>query len=139
MKDFLAGQKNHKDLVEFSFSEKELSRLQWEDANEFRYNGKMYDVIEKKKEGQKIVICCISDEKETALLEEYQKKQGHDHTTASILQLMTTAFLFSSYNAMEPPQKEIAKIVSYYQAKTCTQPSSLFIPPPNVCLYSRTI
>jgi hypothetical protein len=58
----------------FSLNDKAgISKLEWEDAREFRLNGKMYDVIEKKIENGKLIIRCISDEKETALVKKFEQ------------------------------------------------------------------
>ncbi|MBL0308375.1 MAG: hypothetical protein IPP77_01330 [Bacteroidetes bacterium] len=40
----------------------------WEDKNEFRYQGVMYDVVRKRRVEQATIYYCINDEQETGLL-----------------------------------------------------------------------
>lgn len=64
----------HSDIATFTFNEEQLRSLSWEDDHEFSYKGEMYDVIEKTSHGDKTVIRCISDKKETALIKDFQMK-----------------------------------------------------------------
>ena len=60
--------------LNFSLSDKSaFSKLEWEDEKEFRMNGELYDVIEKRKENGKLIIVCIKDKKETHLVSNYDK------------------------------------------------------------------
>jgi hypothetical protein len=62
------------EILCFSLNDKAaISKLEWEDDHEFRLDGKMYDVIEKKVENGKLIIRCISDEKETALVKKFEQ------------------------------------------------------------------
>lgn len=66
----------HKDLTIFfvqTNDSKALAQFAWEGENEFHYNNEMYDVIEKRAEGGHLLIRCISDKKETALIKDFQK------------------------------------------------------------------
>ena len=45
-----------------------MQNLHWEGNDEFSFDGQMYDVVEKKIEDGKIMIRCIADKKETALV-----------------------------------------------------------------------
>jgi hypothetical protein len=62
-----------KELVTLKFSEEELSELLWEHEREFEYNGQMYDVVEKRIQGDTIVYICWWDHEETRLKEEMKK------------------------------------------------------------------
>jgi len=71
MKKMIRSNLSKTERETFSFSlndQTALSKLEWEDGHEFRLRGKMYDVIEKRIENGKLVISCISDDKETLLL-----------------------------------------------------------------------
>ena len=71
MKNVLRLQINNKDAEEFVFSpddQESFQKLIWENDEEFSLNGKMYDVKAKKVENGKMIIRCIADEKETALV-----------------------------------------------------------------------
>jgi len=57
----------------FSLAGKKGSDMpEWEGNDEFRLNGEMYDVIEKKIENGKLFVRCISDKKETELINRYK-------------------------------------------------------------------
>lgn len=62
-----------KELVTLTFSNSELNRLRWEHEREFEYQGQMYDVVEKKIQGDSIVYLCWWDHEETRLKEEMRK------------------------------------------------------------------
>lgn len=54
-----------KDLTLLSFTQKELSQLNWKDAKEFEYKGEMYDIVEREQKGNTTLFWCWKDEKET--------------------------------------------------------------------------
>jgi len=63
------GDNHNEKAFVFYLSDKEiLQKLYWEGNDEFSFNGQMYDVVEKKIEDGKIMIRCIADKKETALV-----------------------------------------------------------------------
>lgn len=69
-----------KELVILKFSEEELSELRWEHAREFEYKGQMYDVVEKRIQGDTIEYVCWWDHEETRLKEEMkQLLAGKEH------------------------------------------------------------
>ena len=58
------------DLVLISIENSESSLLTWTKPNkEFRYQGQMYDIVEKKIKGSKIEYRCLHDFKESKLFE----------------------------------------------------------------------
>jgi hypothetical protein len=65
-------------LVQININSRNQSELKWEDENEFRYQGAMYDVVRiEKKDDSTIIYYCVSDEQETILfanLDEQVKK-----------------------------------------------------------------
>lgn len=69
----------HKDVEHFEFVLKNGlpvdASCQFEDANEFSYKGKMYDVIYEKRTGNMLYIACINDKKEEGLLKELSNIQ----------------------------------------------------------------
>ena len=98
MKEFLSSSAMNKDIEQFIFPlDKDLiACVEWEGENEFRLNGEMYDVIEKKVQGDKLIICCISDIKETGLLKNYEKmnKEGNSKSkSALLLKLIGSSYL----------------------------------------------
>lgn len=54
-----------KDLTLFTFTEKEISQLNWKHSKEFEYKGEMYDIVEREKRGNSTLFWCWKDEKET--------------------------------------------------------------------------
>lgn len=56
-----------KNIVVFTTQAGEKSDLQWIDKKEFRYNGIMYDVVNKEDVGKKTIYYCIIDHKEMKL------------------------------------------------------------------------
>ena len=51
---------------------------EWVDKHEFRYQGEMYDVIEKKVTGDRLIIRCLNDKKEKELLGHYKDLVKND-------------------------------------------------------------
>lgn len=99
MKQYLASN-NHKDvevLIIPVHDTAALAQLQWEGETEFGLNGEMYDVLQKTITANKLIIRCISDTKETALLKDYEQinKENNNPSkqkSASLIKLITTYF-----------------------------------------------
>jgi hypothetical protein len=133
MKAFLKSQKDYKDVVQLSLNEKESKQVYWENENEFRYNGEMYDVIEKKIKGNQIVIRCIPDKKETALLNEYQKNNKSKSSNLTLLQLITAPYVLPVDHSMKQPEKIIKKRFINLSSSLQNTASAVLLPPPDVC------
>ena len=128
MRAFLKTKK-HPDAVDIRVTREEAKRLEWEDENEFRYQGQMYDVIEKKIIGNQLVFHCVSDKKETALLQEYQKNTKRHSSTSIIFQLITAQFVLpNNYQLLQP----VSMVQKYFTGYLfCLQnPVSTIVPPP---------
>ena len=109
MKAFLQNRKNNKGVTQLSFSVEESKQLYWENSHEFRYNGEMYDVIEKKSGKAQIIIRCVSNTKETALLNEYQKNNKRNASNSIIAQLITAQFVLPVDYSLKQPESIIRK------------------------------
>jgi hypothetical protein len=133
MKAFLLIKENHKDVFQIILSTKETSQLHWEDENEFRYQGKMYDVLEKKCKGNQILFRCIADEKETALLHEYQKNNKQSSSNSIVLQLITAQFVLPSDNSLKRPERIFRRNFIHYSSSLYNLASPLFLQPPDAC------
>jgi hypothetical protein len=59
-----------KELVTLIFIEEELSQIRWEHEQEFEFQGQMYDVVEKKEQGDSTIFICWWDHEETQLKKE---------------------------------------------------------------------
>jgi hypothetical protein len=128
----LKNQQNHRDIITFHFNQRLALETEWENEHEFRYNGEMYDVVEKKQKGDQLVIRCIPDKKETTLIKEYQKNNKRNHSN-SFVQLVITQFILPSEYSVKLPQRSIAKSYFNHSYTLLSRPSSIFIPPPEVC------
>lgn len=131
MMSFLKKQKNTKDVITFSFDKNELQKTDWENDKEFEYKNEMYDVIEKTNVDGRLVIRCVSDENETALLNEYQKTNKQNHSE-SILQLLTASFLLpNNYFTLQPLTKT-ERLYANQSFPLQSLASSVALPPPDV-------
>jgi hypothetical protein len=99
MKKLLRLHANNEEQEVFIFSlngKNNIEKLQWEGDDEFYLNGEMYDVIESKIINGKLVIRCISDKKETALIKNYEKitKENNSKSkSALLLKLVSSCYL----------------------------------------------
>jgi hypothetical protein len=96
---------NETDFVFLLNDKQSISQLDWEGDDEFRYNGEMYDVIEKKIKdarpndsvGQgKLIIRSIADKHETALLnktkDHWNQNEKSDKVADELFQLLQSLF-----------------------------------------------
>ena len=139
MKEFLSSSAMSKDIEQFIFPlDKDLiAGVEWEGENEFRLNGEMYDVVEKRMEDNKMIIRCISDRKETQLIKDYEKTSKDDfnnfpsrHKSVQLLKLVCSLyvnpFANNSFYYNEPRLKHRPV---YYRIIPSISPDIL-IPPP---------
>lgn len=132
MRAFLKTEKKHKDVVQISLNEKEAKQLYWENENEFHYNGEMYDVIETTKTEDQLVVRCVPDNKETALINEYQKNNKRNHSNSLAVQLITIQFVVPSGFLITSPQKTDVNHFCRHSFALYNCVSAIFIPPPEV-------
>lgn len=130
---YLKTQKHHKAVVEFGFKNSDAAQLDWENDHEFSYNNVMYDVIEKKTAGDRIIVRCIADDHETELVNEYQKSNKHNQTSQSIIRLITASFVLPENVSVVEFEKEIRNRYFGYSSSLRTRHSSVPAPPPDVC------
>jgi hypothetical protein len=135
MKKLLQSQKDNKDVVQLSFTTKEVEQLEWEEESEFCYRGDMYDVIEKITHGDDVIIRCIPDKKETALLNEYQKQNKQHSSNSVIVQLLTAHFVLPSGYLPSVPQKMAEQKYVLYSSSLQNTISTIYPQPPDVCFY----
>lgn len=114
---------------------KQLLKIQWESENEFRFEGVMYDVITKKIDGSKLIIQCINDKNETALLnklsENWKQNDGSGKIATQLFQLLQT--LFHEDNSKDILQKQPANYFSLFLAnKLPLQLKKILTPPPQI-------
>jgi hypothetical protein len=140
MKNMMRRQAWNSDEVVFNLTQIEKSGQtpEWEEDHEFRLNGKMYDVIEKKIENDQLIVRCISDDKETELTRKYEElleSQSDDpgkKQAASIIKLITSPFTIPTTFIPAiikdlPPER-----FPYYCFGTLTSSREVITPPPQL-------
>ena len=139
MKTLLRLRANSEDEIDFVFSvndKKGISKLEWEGDDEFRLNGQMYDLIEKKIEGNKLVLRCISDEKETSLIKKFAKMNTEANSKgklALLMQLFSSSYLPTSNTEMILGYKPVPSIIHFQADPFSSQVRDVLTPPPQVC------
>ena len=112
---------------------KEIEKLVWEGSDEFRLNGEMYDVIEKKIQDEKLVIRCISDKKETTLLTKYEKINHEDNSkgrSALLVKLISSFYLPGTNNVICIDNNLALLHISFQQRIFSTHRHDVLTPPP---------
>lgn len=142
MKRMLRRQTTIHDEIVLSFSLNEQNprnKPEWEDEHEFRLHGKMYDVIEKKEVDGKLVVRCISDDKETTLMAKYEdlleKQLGKNskERTASLIKLLTSPYTIPSSFFQTAFVDPIRKLSPHRQPEIATVCRDVITPPPRFC------
>lgn len=126
-------QKHPKGVLEFSFNTKEATLLDWENENEFRYHNEMYDVIEKKAEGGRLVIRCIADQHETELVNEYQRNNKQHRSGEWVVQLITASFILPQAVSVNQFEGNVKNRYFNYSSSLQRIASLVLAPPPDVC------
>jgi hypothetical protein len=89
--------KNNQALLTLRITDSEIrseaSAFKWTEENEFRYRGKMYDVISHEKKGSVNIFRCLNDSKEEALMAKYEGLVKH-HTDMSLPYKQKSSQLF---------------------------------------------
>lgn len=129
MKTFLLNQKDHEGLVVFRFTTEETQMLEWEDEHEFRYKGQMYDVVGQQKQDGNLMIRCIQDEKETALLNAFLKTTKKNSGTY-VLQLLIAPFVLPRIELPQPAAVPPPLYFSRHSYYLKSADLSIVIPPP---------
>jgi hypothetical protein len=133
MKAFLRDQKDHKELTQIILSKPESNLLDWEDENEFRYRGEMYDVIQMKSTGDTVTFYCIADEKETVLFNQYQKNNKWNGSSSFVFQLITATYILPTDHLLKQPEKIIESNFKDHSPSLKSPPSTVPQQPPNFC------
>jgi len=86
----------------FALDNKErFGNLNWDGDLEFNFNGEMYDVISKRIEGNKLIVQCINDKKETALVnnlcDSWKENDRSNKMANELFQILQTLFHENNY------------------------------------------
>jgi hypothetical protein len=104
-------QNNYAQVLSFPLNSSGTEEMpDWENEKEFSWKGVMYDVIDKKESDGKLVVTCISDDKETSLINNFEKtfsaNTSNKNTKGSanqLIRLLTMPYLALS-NQDDPLQ-----------------------------------
>jgi hypothetical protein len=121
----------------FSMDDKTaMNKLEWEGDDEFSLNGEMYDVIEKKTENDKLIIRCLSDKDETALIKKYSQinhETNRESKTALLIKLVSSLYLFEeAENIFFKPVYHRVQTYFYFQ-NVFSISQEVLTPPPRYC------
>jgi hypothetical protein len=140
MKKILLLHNDNKDEELFVFplnDKKALEKLDWEGNDEFKLNGEMYDVVEKRVENNNIIIRCISDKKETRLVKDYEKTNKDDfgnlpcsHKSSQLLKLVCSLYVNPFSNNSFYYNKPLIKHRPVYYRIIPSISPDILIPPP---------
>jgi predicted transcriptional regulator len=128
-----ANNKEEEALV-FALNDKNaIEKLQWDGNDEFRLNGEMYDVIEKKTQNGELFIRCISDKRETALLKKYEKINHEGNSrgrSALLLKLVGSSYLSGVNNVICLNNDLTLLYISFQQEIISSYRHDVLTPPP---------
>lgn len=123
------------------FTEETYKSIDWVEENEFRLNGKMYDIIsEKQNDDGSIILCCFEDNKETWLFNEL-KKQSNENSAGSdkhknmqkLLKIFTTTYTLPESDDLSTETFSVI-LNSYFSEHYTSIHLSKHTPPPkNIC------
>jgi hypothetical protein len=135
MKSNINKLKSSEIISVFSFEQTKAAELEWKEDHEFRFNGELYDVIEKRFENGKLIIRCISDKNETKLIEDYKKNtEKNTPGNASLIQLLTSHFTSTNFYIPLIPQKDFKNFLCIYSFILTARTIDLLTPPPKFLL-----
>jgi hypothetical protein len=138
MKNSLLIGANSEDETCFAFSlndKKSIDKLDWDGHDEFKLNGQMYDVIEKKIERGKLVIRCISDKKETALLESFNQMNNENNSKrklALLMQLVNSCYLAATNSETLITYRPVPSIIHPQIDAFTSEVHDVLTPPPQI-------
>ncbi|SRR6266508_3149158 len=138
MKKILLNQPKSEDENYFVFSlndKKAIEQLEWEGDDEFSLHGEMYDVIEKKLENNKLIIRCLSDTKETALIRKYQKinNEANAKTKSGLLvKLVSSSYLATTNTIILIRNIFVSEPVSFQLQIISSPVDDVITPPPQI-------
>ena len=109
-------------------------KIYWEeDGKEFLFNGEMYDVVKSKTVNGKILLYCINDKKEKALVDRYNSITKHNSSSdkkSKTIDNSITLFFQEKENADNVGDK---KLIKYFFSYKSPLPQNLMdknYPPP---------
>ncbi|HEY9364372.1 MAG TPA: hypothetical protein VIQ00_13985 [Chitinophagaceae bacterium] len=143
-KEMKAWMHRHREELEPAYTKlvvnKNAGEIHWEDENEFSFSGRMYDLVEKKLHGDQLVLVCISDEKETTLLDDFAKniynKEGGNSSKkhqSQVIRLVLSPFILQQAVISFTAPCHVVKNYSHYSQVLPQVYFNIITPPPRLC------
>jgi hypothetical protein len=137
MKKAIHNGKREKDAILFAFSKEAAGKLEWENEEEFYYEGRMYDVIEQHSTNGTRFIRCIPDNLETTVLAQYLHTSSQDHSgdkpLTSLIRLATAPFIEPQLNLPKLSEKELNTCFGKDTSPLSSVCFPIHTPPPKSC------
>jgi hypothetical protein len=125
------------ELIQFDLTPEKVSSLEWEDEKEFLLNGQMFDVVEMNSLQGVVILKCIPDHKETALIEQYLKTNQGNSTEKgpwlALLEMAGAQFLSPTIVYPLPSELCINKTFCNFSENIFSTAFPILTPPPRVC------
>lgn len=112
------------ELVKFVFTESEFQHIEWERENkEFRFQGKLYDIVRNESFNGKHVFYCFDDKKEAKIKQQITDYQ-QQHTKNNFIAFYN--LLLQSYI---PPQNFTFQLLNnhFIQSRNCFEFTSFYL------------
>ncbi len=120
-------------LTTFVFGPNEKNEVVWHEKDEFSIDGKMFDVVEKIPSGDQLIVRCISDTNESALVAAFKKlhKSTSDASSShTLLKLLSVVYYQSAAAPSNFPQQKLREFCSGLQRSYCSVCRAISTPPP---------
>jgi len=113
------------------------SPFKWMEEDEFRYHGKMYDIIKSEKQGNNNIFYCVNDKNEELLLSRFENYLKHHEDTNTPYQQKSHRILVQIIKEAIPEHPNIflfSEDISnrnfcYFFSVQTTVINNIFIPP----------
>src|SRR4030067_1306808 len=108
------------EIILLSFKKSDIEKgkvdFKWKDKKEFRYNGGMYDIVEKTETEDSIHLYCFYDHKENLLEANFNKhfeREKKDKNSSRTLIELQLTYLFPIYRDIKPLVKADGNLFPY--------------------------
>jgi hypothetical protein len=97
----------------------------------------MYDLVKKTRVNEKVILVCVSDKNETALIKHYLKIIGENNSgnrrIADILELSITPFIPVQINLLLIPERNLSALFGNCSFAIHDGIQRVITPPPEFC------
>lgn len=129
----LRRQKENKDLLTFRFTAEQAGALQWEEEDEFQLDGEMFDVVEKKMVDGHLLLRCISDKKEDALIRVYlQANKNNGNKSLAFVKIFSADCILDHFDETVRRSEKGNSSFPCFRASLMHTNLSIPLPPPKI-------